>query len=98
MLARNTELGTVPKHFMLLDPQIKVSAKAAEGGVCLTLTASAFAKDVEISFNSYDIPLSDNYFDMINGNEYTVFAKTELSPEELLSDISVMSVYDIPLR
>ena len=98
LLARNTELGTVPKHFMLLDPQIKVSAEAAEGGVYLTLTASAFAKDVEISFNSYDIPLSDNYFDMINGNEYTVFAKTELSTKELLRDISVMSVYDIPLR
>ncbi len=98
LLARNTELGRVPKHFILLDPQIEVSAKSANGGVYLTLTARNFAKDVEISFESYDIPLSDNYFDLTSKNGYTVFAKTDLSPEALLNDISIMSVYDIPLR
>ena len=98
LLARNTELGRVPKHFILLDPQIKVDAKQGDGGVYLTFTARAFAKDVEISFESYDIPLSGNYFDLSNGEPYTVFAKTELSPEALLNDISIMSVYDIALH
>ena len=95
ILARNTELGTPPKHFKFLNPNISVSVKKENGVAHISLKASAFAKNVEVSFKNHDIALSDNYFDLINDTPYTVFAKTELSAEELLSEIKTMSVYDI---
>ena len=64
-------------------------------GVKLSFTSDVFAQNVEVSFNSYDLKLSDNYFDLINKEPYEIFVKTELSPRELLDDISILSVYDI---
>ncbi len=95
ILARNTELGTPPKHFKFLNPNISVSVKKENGVAQISLKASAFAKNVEVSFKNHDIALSDNYFDLISDTPYTIFAKTELSAEELLSEIKTMSVYDI---
>ena len=97
LVSRNTELGKKPKHFNFLKPEIKIDAKATQGGVFLTFTASALAKDLEVSFKNYDLYLSDNYFDLI-GKPYTVFVKTELPINELLSELKLISVYDIPLR
>jgi beta-mannosidase len=98
LIASNTELGTVPKHFKLLNPEIAVDAYNGDGGVWLSLSAKAFAKNVEISFKHHDILLSDNYFDILDDTTYRVFAKTDLCAKELLEDVSIISVYDIPLR
>ena len=98
LLARNTELGVKPKHFIFKNPEIKVSAKKTDEGVWLSVSSSALAKNVEIDFDGVDIVLSDNYFDLINTEPYRVLAKTDLSPEELLKKIQIMSVYDIPRR
>jgi hypothetical protein len=53
------------------------------------------AKDVEISFKNHDAVLSDNYFDLPTNEPYTVFAKTNVPASELLSEIQIVSVYDI---
>ena len=98
LLARNTELGKIPKHFKLLKPNIKVEAKGGEGVVYLTLTSGALAKNVQISFKNYDLELSDNYFDLSSPEPYTVSVKTELSPSELLCELSLLSVYDTIMR
>lgn len=98
LIASNTELGTVPKHFKLLSPEITANAYNGDGGVWLSLSAKAFAKNVEISFKHHDILLSDNYFDILDNRTYKVFAKTDLSAKEILGDVSIISVYDIPLR
>ena len=98
LLARNTELGTKPKYFKFLKPQIKVEAQRIYGGVLLAFSSDVLAKNVELSFKSFDIVLSDNYFDLVNDKPYKVFAKTDCSTEELLSEISILSVYDIPLK
>jgi beta-mannosidase len=95
LIAKNTELGTAPKHFMLLKPSIKTEITMVKGGALITLTTNALAKDVEISFKNYDIVLSDNYFDLASKAPYTVFAKTTLDKNELEGEISVFSVYDI---
>jgi beta-mannosidase len=95
ILARNTELGTPPKHFKFLNPNISVSVKKENGVAQISLKASAFAKNVEVSFKNHDIALSDNYFDLINDTPYTIFAKTDLTENEILNEISLMSVYDI---
>lgn len=98
LIARNIELGTKPKHFKFLKPSIKAEANEADGGVYLTFTADVLAKNVEVSFKNHDIILSDNYFDLSNSQPYKIFTKTTLYASELLDDISIISVYDIPLK
>ncbi len=98
LLARNTELGTKPKHFKFLKPDIKIDAKETQDGVFLTFTSDVLAKNVEVTFKNHDIILSNNYFDLSNAQPYKIFAKTSLTPTELLNDISIISVYDIPLK
>ena len=98
LLARNTELGTKPKHFNFLKPSIKIEAERCDDGVCINISSDAFAKNVEISFKNHDIVLSDNYFDLTSNEPYKVIAKTSLSAKELLNEISIISVYDIPLK
>jgi hypothetical protein len=98
LLARNTEISTKPKYFKFLKPTINVNAFEKEDGILLTFNSDVFVKSLEVSFKNHDIKLSDNYFDLISANNYTVFAHTSLSKDEVLKDISLMSVYDIPLR
>ena len=57
--------------------------------------SKSFAKSVEVSFGSYDLQLSDNYFDLFSDTPRTISVNTELSASEVLDDISIMSVYDI---
>ena len=95
LIASNVELGIVPKHFDFLKPTIEAKIDIAKDGAYITLTSDVLAKDVEISFKNYDIELSDNYFDLSSKSEYTVFAKTTLSKDELEKEISLFSVYDM---
>ena len=98
LIARNTELGTKPKYFKFLNPEIKTSAKATQGGVILSFASENLAKSVEILFKNSDAQPNDNYFDLIGSEPYEVMVETSLAPNELLSEISLMTVYDIPLR
>ena len=94
ILARNTELGTVPKHFKFLKPNIKVEATKKDDYVYFKFSADAFTKNLEVSFKNHDLILSDNYFDLIN-NTYEIYAKTDLPVDTLLNDMVLTSVYDI---
>ncbi|MBQ7907415.1 MAG: glycoside hydrolase family 2 protein [Clostridia bacterium] len=98
LLARGTELGIVPKHFDFLKPEIKIEANDTEGGVLLLFSTNVLAKNVEVSFKHHDLILSDNYFDLIGDEPYEVFVKTDLGAKDLVKDISLLTVYDIPLR
>lgn len=81
--------GTVffvpPKHFELPEPEITCERI----GVCTwKITAKRLAKFVEVDFGE-DILLSDNYFDLIPGEEknITLERETEKQPE-------IYSLYD----
>jgi beta-mannosidase len=95
LIAKNTELGTEPKHFKLLKPTIKLDISMVEGGALITLTSDVLAKDVELSLKNHDAIFSDNYFDLASESSYTVFAKTNLTKEELEKELCLFSVYDI---
>ena len=95
LIASSTELFCEPKHFKFIEPKINVSAKKENDTVYLTLGSENYARAVQISFKNHDLYLSDNYFDLFSDTLRTVSIKTELSAEEILSDISLMSVYDI---
>ena len=95
LIARNTELGTVPKHFKFQDPQIKVEVSKNGGVACFEVFGRAFAKSVELSFEDCDLILSDNYFDLSDEKPYRVFAETKMTKEELEKQIKTFTVYDI---
>ena len=95
LIMRQCELGTKPKHFIFKKPSYTVSAKNVDGGVRLEVASDVFAKNVEISFLSIDPVLSDNYFDLTSKEPVSVTVYTDKTAEELLSDMTVRSVYDI---
>ena len=98
LISRNVEIGTKPKYFNFLKPNINVVPIDIDGGVLLSFTSDVLAKNVEVSFKNHDFALSDNYFDISSLEPYSVIVKTDLPSYELVDDISLISVYDIPLR
>ena len=67
MVSANSCLFTPPKHYYFEDPKLSVIKE----GKLLTISASAYAKNVELEAVDGDCKLSDNYFDMEAGT-YTV--------------------------
>ena len=80
-----TVLFCAPKHFRFKDPQLKVTVNGDE----ITVSASAYAKSVEIRNENDDLILSDNFFDL-NGD-----SKTVKILQGNADGITVRSVYDI---
>ena len=62
----------------------------------MTIEASAFAKDVEISFRGIDVSLSDNYFDITSPSpikiNLTVMGGANVSSFELEDALSIRCV------
>ena len=85
IVSEGTVIFSYPKYFKYEDPKLQYSIDGDE----ITVTASGYAKSVEILNENEDIILSDNYFDL-NGNSKTV---------KVLSGntdvIKLRSVYDI---
>ncbi len=80
-----TVLFCAPKHFRFRDPELKVSVNGDE----ITVSASAYAKSVEIRNENDDLVLSDNFFDL-NADSKTVKIISGKA-----DGITVRSVYDI---
>ncbi|MCR4656470.1 MAG: glycoside hydrolase family 2 protein, partial [Lachnospiraceae bacterium] len=67
IVSRGTVLFCPPKHFKFIDPGLKIRLEGDE----IAISASAYAKSVEIRNENDDLILSDNFFDM-NGGERRV--------------------------
>ncbi|MDO4740726.1 MAG: glycoside hydrolase family 2 protein, partial [Eubacteriales bacterium] len=67
LVSQGSVLFCAPKHFRFIDPQLSVSA----GDGCLTVSAGAYARNVEIVCEDGDVLLEDNYFDL-NAQSRTV--------------------------
>ena len=95
LVMRQTELFVKPKHFEWKKPSFKIDIQEAKDGALLKISANTFAKGVYIDFEGCDPVLSSNFFDLTNGEEYSVSIKTDKSPRELYSSLKITSVYDI---
>ena len=84
-VSQGTVLFCPPKHFKFIDPKLSVRFEGDE----IIVSASAYAKSVEIRNENDDLILSDNFFD-INGGERRV----KIIKGEPIG-LSVRSVYDI---
>ena len=67
LLSQGTVLFCPPKHFNFVDPELTVTVKGDE----ITVSASSYAKSVDIMNDNDDLLLSDNYFDL-NADSKTV--------------------------
>ena len=85
IISFGTVLFCPPKHFKFKNPKLKVSID----GDRITVSASAYAKSVEIRNENDDLILSDNFFDL-NGD-----SKTVKILQGKAEGITVRSVYDI---
>ena len=95
LIMRQTELYVPPKFFEWKKPELSVNITDADGEAVIEISSNTFAKGVYIDFDSCDPKLSTNFFDIVNGEVYTVNAKTDVAAEELLKQIRIKSVYDI---
>ncbi len=65
IVSEGTVLFCPPKHFRFMDPKLSVTHEGDE----ITVTASAFAKSIEIQNENDDLILSDNFFDINKGSK-----------------------------
>ena len=94
-LMRQTELLVPAKHFSWLPPHLDFQFTDAEGGVEIAVTSDVFTKGVAIDFDSFDCVLSDNFFDLTDGQPYRVAARTDRSAAQLLDHLLYKTVNDI---
>lgn len=85
VVSENTCLFTAPKHFAFENPRLTCRREGEE----LVLSASAYAKNVEIQGVDGDVKLADNFFDMNKGEKRVAIIEGDAK------DFSVKSVYDI---
>ena len=94
---RDTLLFVVPKRFDFCDPTVRTSVSGSDKRFTLTLTATAFAKSVEISLGDIPVYLSDNYIDITSSApvKVTMTVGTLETVERVRSMLKIRSVYDI---
>jgi len=85
VLGEGSVIFCQPKYYKFVNPQLTVRAEGGE----VVVTASAYAKDVEILNANEDILLSDNYFDMEPGERRVKVLRGNTE------GIRVRSTYDI---
>ena len=94
-LMRQTELLVPAKHFSWLPPHLDFQFADVEGGVEIAVTSDVFTKGVAIDFDSFDCVLSDNFFDLTDGQPYRVTARTDRSAAQLRDHLLYKTVNGI---
>lgn len=85
------------KHFSFEKPDIKTKIWNDNGRLKVTVSAEHFAKFVRLDLKETDAVFSDNYFDLVGGEEKTVSilrAEQTLTTETLKKQLTVTSLFD----
>lgn len=95
-----TYLFEPEKKLELPEAKIAMEKGIADGKITVKLKADKFARLVRVESSLSSLPFSDNFFDLLAGEEKTVTMKLDdaFSPEEQLKSITVMSLCDVPTR
>lgn len=97
-LMKRTLPFSKPKYFAFADPKLSFTVKKAGRTATVTVFAKCYAKSVAVSFKTHDFDLSDNFFDITDGNGYSITFETDLTEAELLSDVVLKTVYDCKMK
>jgi beta-mannosidase len=98
LVSNSSLLFTKPKFFHLCKPETEVSVEGAEGEFKISVKSKQYIKGLQISFDDADAILSDNFFDITSEQPIVikaVFEDKSLTAVQLMSQISLLSVYDI---
>ena len=98
LISHSSLLFCKPKHFNMAQPDVKVAITGGNGCFDITVSASTYVKSLEIDFNNHDALLSDNYFDITSSEVLHLTAEvsdTSVTAEQLMTDLTLQSVYDI---
>ena len=93
-----TLLFTEPKSFKLADPKIDGKIVGHDKRYSITLTPSAYARDVEIDFADADAVFYENYIDLTANAPYKIsftLISGEDSAESLMRSLRIRSLYDV---
>ncbi len=90
-------LFVAPKHFRFKDPVILSEISGSGREFTLTVRASALAKDVMFAFSSTDAVFEENCIDITDSSVRRIVFTTGsvMSAEKLMSELRVMSVFNI---
>jgi beta-mannosidase len=81
-----------PKDLALPDAELSLAVKRTGKTMEVTVTASAFAKNVFVSTPGNLLHFSDNYFDLLPGESKTIVAETT-APNVTLKAMSLRNTY-----
>ena len=73
-------------------PKIETTLSKTGDDYTVTLQSSKLARNVYISFGDLDVQSSDNYFDLLPGEQTTIHLKSSVGQEQLRAALKVMSL------
>ncbi|MCX7512931.1 beta-mannosidase [Frateuria hangzhouensis] len=91
-VSRNLVFFALPKDLRLPQPRVHAQLAPAAKGYTLTLATDTLARDVWVSFGDLDAGLSDNAFDLLQGEPVTLDVDSKASAEALRKALQVQDL------
>ncbi|MFZ0817918.1 MAG: glycoside hydrolase family 2 protein [Candidatus Sulfotelmatobacter sp.] len=85
-------LGAMHDLELPVAPKIETRLTKTGDDYTVTLQSSKLARNVYISFGDLDVQTSDNYFDLLPGEQATIHLKSSAGQEQLRAALKVMSL------
>lgn len=93
---QKTGLFVKPKYFEYLKPNVSVTFEKVDDNTAkASVSSDVLAMKVYLDFANDDYVLSDNFFDIVEGNNYVITFKTDKTAHELAEALEIKTVYDI---
>ena len=93
-ISRNLTYLAPVKEVHLKPATLKVDANSANGKLRIRVSSPVLARSVYLSFGDLDVKVSDNYFDVLPGETVEVTAESKSSPEDVKTQMRVISLTD----
>lgn len=82
-----------PKNLELTDPQIKMEIREKGDNIEVALTAISLAKNVFLYADGLTGQFSDNYFDILPGQQVLITIPKRDAPSDLESTLKILNLY-----
>lgn len=80
------------KYMEYSKPQFSIDIQPAEGGFDVTIGSDIFARGVFLSLDGIENFFSDNYFDILPGDERKIRVNTSISYNDFIKQLKVNSI------
>ena len=92
--SRNLLFFDTMRNLSLPAPAIESNISGSPGDYTITLRSPALARNVYLSFGDLDLQPSDNYFDLLPGEQTTIHLVTKAPIEQVKSSLKITSLTD----